>query len=53
MIVPLTLPQRSVRSFLLVAVLLVGVVGTAAVVVPQGTWARILTTQSQILEVDR
>jgi O-antigen ligase len=49
-IVPLTLPQRSLRSFLLITGLLVAVAGAAAVVVPERTWSRVLTIRSEILE---
>jgi O-antigen ligase len=49
-IVPLTLPKRSLRSYLLNAVLLVVVAGAAAVVVPERTWARILTIREEVLE---
>jgi O-antigen ligase len=49
-IVPLTLPQRSLRSFFLITTLLVVVAGAAAVVVPERTWARALTIRAEVLE---
>jgi O-antigen ligase len=49
-IVPLTLPIRSMRSFLVSTALLVAVAGAAAVVVPDRTWARIFTIREEVLE---
>jgi O-antigen ligase len=49
-IVPLTLPWRSIRSVVLIAVMLVAIVASATVVVPQRMWARILSIQQELLE---
>jgi O-antigen ligase len=49
-IVPLTLPIRSMRSFLVSTALLVAVGGAAAVVVPDRTWARVFTIREEFAE---
>jgi O-antigen ligase len=49
-IVPLTLPRRSLRFFVLMTALLIVVGGTAAVVVPERTWARVSTIRGELLE---
>ncbi len=49
-IVPLTLPRRSLRSFVLIAVMLVAIAATATIVVPQRMWARILSIKQEVLE---
>jgi len=49
-IVPLTLPWRSIRSVVLIAVMLVAIGATATIVVPQRMWARILTIKQELLE---
>jgi O-antigen ligase len=49
-IVPLTLPRKSLRSFLLITGLLVMAAGAAAIVVPGRTWNRVFTIRSEILE---
>lgn len=47
-IIPLTLPRRSLRSFLTVSTVLVVAAAATLVVVPAQNWARILTIQQEI-----
>jgi len=49
-IVPLTLPQRSLRSFFAIAVILIVVAGTTVLVVPQRTWLRVVSIKSEVLD---
>jgi len=47
-IVPLTLPRRSVRSIVMVAIVLLAAAGAAVLIVPQSSWDRILTTSQEL-----
>jgi O-antigen ligase len=49
-IVPLTLPRRSWRSYVLAAVLLVASIATTAIVVPESSWARVASIPGEILD---